>query len=75
MDRSSKFRIKEEEELYYPYCSENKEADQLHSYCEADLRLWVSHMQIVVFFMTRLNDQETAQSERKSHFKNRGGKN
>ena len=27
------------EELYYP-CSENKGADQLRSYCEADLRLW-----------------------------------
>ena len=26
------------EELYYP-CSENKGADQLRSYCEADLRL------------------------------------
>ena len=25
------------EELYYP-CSENKDADQLRSYCEADLR-------------------------------------
>ena len=24
--------------MYYP-CSENKGADQLHSYCEADLRL------------------------------------
>ena len=28
----------EVEELYYP-CSENKGADQLRSYCEADLRL------------------------------------
>ena len=36
--RSSKFQIYEEEELYYP-CSENKGADQLRSYCEADLRL------------------------------------
>ena len=27
------------EKLYYP-CSENKGADQLRSYCEADLRLW-----------------------------------
>ena len=34
---SLKFRI-EEEELYYPR-SENKGADQLRSYCEADLRL------------------------------------
>ena len=36
--RSSKLRILEEEKLYYP-CSENKGADQLRSYCEADLRL------------------------------------
>ena len=26
------------EELYFP-CSENKDADQLHSYCQADLHL------------------------------------
>ena len=37
-DRSLKFRIYEEEGLYYP-CSENKDADQLRSYCEADLHL------------------------------------
>ena len=36
--RSLKFQIKEEEGLYFP-CSENKGADQLRSYCEADLRL------------------------------------
>ena len=36
--RSLKFRIKGEEGLYCP-CSENKGADQLRSYCEADLRL------------------------------------
>ena len=36
--RSLKFRIYKVEELYYP-CSENKGADQLRSYCEADLRL------------------------------------
>ena len=38
--RSMKFRIQEEEKLYYP-CSENKGADQLRSrsYCEADLGL------------------------------------
>ena len=33
-----KFRIKEEERLYNP-CSENKGADQLRDYREADLRL------------------------------------
>ena len=38
MARGLKFRIKEEEGLYYP-CSENKGADQLHGYHEADLRL------------------------------------
>ena len=36
--RSLKFWIQEEEDLYYP-CSENIGADQLRSYCEADLRL------------------------------------
>ena len=36
--RSLKFRIQEEEKLYYP-CSENKGADQLRGYREADLRL------------------------------------
>ena len=35
---SLKFRIEEEEGLYYP-CSENNGADQLYSYCTADLRL------------------------------------
>ena len=36
--RSLKIRIEEEEGLYYPSI-ENKGANQLHSYCEADLRL------------------------------------
>ena len=36
--RCLKFWIKVEEGLYYP-CSENKGADQLRSYCEADLCL------------------------------------
>ena len=36
--RSLKFQIYEVEELHYP-CSENKGADQLCSYCTADLRL------------------------------------
>ena len=38
MARGLKFRIQEVEELYDP-CSENKGADQLHGYREADLRL------------------------------------
>ena len=50
--RSLKFRILLEEELYFP-SNENKGADQLRSYCEADLRLcfrlcrftcWFSHV-------------------------------
>ena len=38
MARGLKFRIYEKEGLYY-LCSENKGADQLRGYCEADLRL------------------------------------
>ena len=38
MARGLKFYIKEVEELYY-LCSENKGADQLRGYREADLRL------------------------------------
>ena len=36
--RGLKLWVQEEEVLYYP-CSENKGADQLRSYCAADLRL------------------------------------
>ena len=36
--RGLKFWLYVEDELYYPN-SENKGTDQLHSYCEADLRL------------------------------------
>ena len=36
--RGLKFRIKVEEGLYFP-CSENKGADQLHGYREADLSI------------------------------------
>ena len=39
MARVWKFLIYEEEELYCP-CSENKGADQLCSYCEANLHLY-----------------------------------
>ena len=38
MARGLKFRIYVEEGMYYPYM-ENKGADQLGGYCEADLRL------------------------------------
>ena len=46
--RSLKFRIEVEEELYYP-SSENKGADQLRSYCEADLRLCFRICRLLVF--------------------------
>ena len=36
--RSLKFRILEEEEVYY-LCSENEGDDQLRGYCETDLYL------------------------------------
>ena len=36
------------EELYYP-CGENKGADQLRSYCEADLRLCFRLCRLLVF--------------------------
>ena len=48
MARGWKFQIQEEEELYYP-CSENKGADQLRSYCEADLRLCFRLCRLLVF--------------------------
>ena len=51
--RSLKFRIQEEQDLYYP-SSENKGADQLRSYCEADLRLLFSHRQKSGFLALRL---------------------
>ena len=46
--RSLKVRIKEEEELYFP-SSENKGADQLHGYHEADLRLCFHLCRLLVF--------------------------
>ena len=47
--RSLKFRIfKVEEELYYP-SSENKGADQIRSYCEADLRFCFRLGRLLVF--------------------------
>ena len=46
--RSLKFQMKVEEGLYYP-CSENKGADQLRSYCEADLRLCFRLCRLLVF--------------------------
>ena len=46
--RSLKFWSEVEEELYYP-SSENKGADQLRSYCEADLRLCFRLGRLLVF--------------------------
>ena len=46
--RSLEFRIKVEEELYYP-SSENKGADQLRSYCEADPSLCFRLCRLLVF--------------------------
>ena len=46
--KSLKFRIKVEEELYYP-SSENKGADQLRGYREADLRLCFRLCRLLVF--------------------------
>ena len=48
MARGLKFGIKEVEGLYYP-CSENKGADQLRGYREADLRLCFRICKMLVF--------------------------
>ena len=48
MARGLKFQIKEVEGLFY-LCSENKGADQLHSYREADLRLCFRICKMLVF--------------------------
>ena len=48
MARSLKFWIQVEEELYYP-SSENKGADQLRGYREADLRLCFRLCRLLVF--------------------------
>ena len=46
--KSLKFRIYVDEELYYP-SSENKGADQLRGYREADLRLCLRLGRLLVF--------------------------
>ena len=48
MARGLKFRIKGVEGLYYP-CSENKGADQLRGYREANLRLCFRICKMLVF--------------------------
>ena len=52
MDRGLKFRIKEVEGLYYPYC-ENKGTDQLNGFRRAALRLCF-HICKKSVLMTRL---------------------
>ena len=49
--RTLKFRIKEEELLHYLW-SENKGADQLCSYCTADLRLCFRICRLLVFLFS-----------------------
>ena len=53
MARGLKFRIQKINGLNY-LCSENKDADQLRGYREADLRLCFSHMQNVGFLIMRI---------------------
>ena len=53
MARGLKFRIKKIEGLWYP-CSENKGADQLCGYREADLRLCFRIYKKAGFLATRL---------------------
>ena len=48
MARTLKFQIYEEEELYYP-SNENKGADQLRGFSEADLRLCFRKYKQLVF--------------------------
>ena len=50
-----RFWIKKDEEfLYYP-CSKNKGANQLRSYCEADLRLCFRICSLLVFLCSGSN--------------------
>ena len=59
MARGLKFRTQKEGDWYY-LCSENKGADQLRGYREADLRLcfricicWFSHDEAQTFYILR----------------------
>ena len=50
IERDLKFRIKNVEGFYYMHpCSDNKGADQLRGYCEADLRLCFRICKMLVF--------------------------
>ena len=70
MARGLKFRIQKEEGLYY-LCSENKGADRLRCYREADLRLcfayekiWYSHDEahIMIIFLHVSDSDQVLQS-------------
>ena len=56
MAKGLKFRIQKVEGLYYP-CSENKDADQLRGYREADLRLCFRICEKPVFSQRGSNEQ------------------
>ena len=64
--RSLKIRIYQEEGMYY-LCSKNKGADQLRSYCEADLRLCFCICRLLVFLSSGSNyfpgDHSTSQQK------------
>ena len=49
MARGLKFQLQGGDGLYY-LCSENLDADQLCSYCAADLRLCVAYVKIMFFY-------------------------
>ena len=61
--RSLKFRIYVEEEMYYP-SSENKDADQLRGYREADLRLCFRQCRLLVFPWGGSNILETTENNK-----------
>ena len=62
MARGLEVRIQEVEGLYYP-CRENKGADQLRGYREADLRLCFRICKKAGFLITRLNFQENKRTK------------
>ena len=55
IDRGWKFYNQKVEEFYYP-CSKNKGADQLRSYCEADLRFCFCICKMYAHDATHLKD-------------------
>ena len=65
--RSLKFRIKVEEELYYP-SSENKGADQLRGYREADLRLCFRLCRLLDFPWGGSNEKRRKRHKKCMHY-------